>query len=163
MSCLPQHGRVQCTACFDTTQVTFDRTQQAEGNWRITANPLAWGNSEAEIVILGFSKGPTQAGALANSPHDEIAYKGSRLNVGKILAHVGLLEKNDNNNELKNAVDKAIADKNGIFHFSSFIRCTVEQYDIKTKNGKAPVVACLINLLVQTLGEKYLNNVPRVF
>lgn len=135
MSCLPEHGRVQCTACFDTDRVIFDITKQTEGNWQITANPLAWGNPEAEIVVLGFSKGPTQAGALANTPHDEIAYKGSRLNVGKILAHVGLLEKCDNA-KLKNLVDDAISDKNGRFHFSSFIRCTVEQYDEKAKKWK---------------------------
>lgn len=135
MSCLPQNGRVQCSACFDTHRITFDTTKQTKGNWRITANPLAWGNPDAEVVVLGFSKGPTQAGALANTAHDEIAYKGSRLNVGKILAHVGLLEKCDNA-KLKTLVDQAIADKNGRFHFSSFIRCTVEQFDEKTQKWK---------------------------
>ena len=154
MSCLPQHGRVQCITCFDNTQVIFDKTQQTEGDWRITANPLAWGNPEAEIVILGFSKGPTQSGALANSSHDEIAYKGSRLNVGKILAHIGLIEKIDDNIELKNAVDKAIADKNGRFHFSSFIRCTVEQYDIKTKKWKGSGGGMLDKFVGTDFGKK---------
>jgi hypothetical protein len=167
MSCLPQNGRVQCTACFNTSPVTFDKTQQTEGSWRITANPLAWGNPQAEIVVLGFSKGPTQAGALANTPHDEIAYKGSRLNVGKILAHVGLLEKGDNT-LLKDAVDKAIADKNGRFHFSSFIRCTVEQCDAKTKKWKGSG-GCMLDKFVATdFGKKvsqqcssrFLGNLP---
>jgi hypothetical protein len=39
--------------------------------------------------MLGFSKGPTQAGAVSATPHDLIAYKGSRLAVGKIVAHIG--------------------------------------------------------------------------
>lgn len=159
MSCIPQHGRLNCNMCYDTKQVVFDKTKQTEENWRITANPLAWGNQQAEVIVLGFSKGPTQSGALENTPHDKIAYKGNRLNVGKILAHVGLLEKTDSV-ALKNSVDKAIADKNSRFHFGSLIRCTVEQYDSKKENGKAQAVECLINLLRYPL---FPSNAPRVF
>jgi|GEM_PF-2729714 hypothetical protein len=36
--------------------------------------PLAWGNQQAEVIVLGFSKGSTQSGALENTPHDKIAY-----------------------------------------------------------------------------------------
>ncbi len=167
MNCLPKHGRVQCSACYDTNQITFDTTKQTEGNWRITANPLAWGNPEAEIVVLGFSKGPTQTGALANTPHDEIAYKGSRLNVGKILAHVGLMEKTDNST-LKILVDQAIADKNGRFHFSSFIRCTVEQHDVKNKKWKGSGGGMLDKFVATNFGKRvsqqcasnFLGNLP---
>ena len=90
MSNLPEHGRIECTDCFSQKAVTFDHSKESDAGWRITANPLAWGNRTAEVVVLGFSKGPTQAGALASTPHNESAYMGSRLNVGKILAHVGL-------------------------------------------------------------------------
>jgi len=95
LTCLPNHGRVDCTLCHAGQPIVFDRTRRTEGDWRITANPFAWGNSNAEVVVLGFSKGPTQAGALASTPHDQIAYKGSRLRVGKILAHVGLIPKQE--------------------------------------------------------------------
>jgi len=92
MNTLPAHGRVACNACFATcSSIAFDRTQRVEENWRITANPLAWGSADPEIILLGFSKGPTQAGALATSAHDEIAYRGGRKQIGKILRHVGLL------------------------------------------------------------------------
>ena len=91
MSCLPRHGRVSCSRCHTESAPAFDVATRTEGEWRITANPLAWGSTTPEVVVLGFSKGPTQAGALASTPHDDIAYKGSRLNVGKILAHVGLI------------------------------------------------------------------------
>jgi hypothetical protein len=131
MSCLPKHGRIDCSACFKTSSPIFNKTQQSDGNWRITANPLAWGNPEAEIVVLGFSKGPNAVGAsLANQLHNEIAYSGKRPRVGKIRAHIGLLEKGDDT-ALKNAVDKAIADEKGRFHFGSFIRCGVERNDPK--------------------------------
>lgn len=126
-SSLPCAGRIACTRCHQG-DVFFDQTRRTEGDWRITANPLAWGNPQAEIVVLGFSKGPTQAGALARSDHDAIAYKGSRHNVGKILAFLGLIPDGDTT-FLRESVDQLIADKNGRFHFGSLIRCTVERLD----------------------------------
>lgn len=131
MSALPPHGRVDCTLCYQGKPVVFDETKRTEADWRITANPLAWGNASAEIVVLGFSKGPTQAGALASEPHDTVAYKGNRGNVGKILAHVGLLPE-VSNDQYSHAVDELIADQSGRFHFGSFVRCTVKRFEKKT-------------------------------
>jgi hypothetical protein len=88
LTCLPAHGQINCPLCHHQNPVVFNRTvtKDEEGNWRITANPLAWGNPNAEIIVLGFSKGPTQARAIATSPHNDIAAKGSgRTNIGKIL------------------------------------------------------------------------------
>ena len=123
----PSHGRIECTRCYPGVErVTFDSTRRTQGNWRITANPMAWGSQEPEIVVLGFSKGPTQSGALATARHDDVAYKGSRQNVGKILQHVGLLSVRPNES-LSDAVSRVIADRSGRFHFGSLIRCTVER------------------------------------
>lgn len=91
-------------------------------------NPLAWGNADPEVIVLGFSKGPTQAGALATAEHDQIAYKGSRGNVGKLLKHIGLLQQL-NGEDPGQAVSRLITDKQGKFHFGSLIRCTVERQD----------------------------------
>ncbi len=127
MGNLPAHGRVACDRCFSSCKpIEFDKTRRTENNWRITANPLAWGSNDPEVIILGFSKGPTQAGALASTPHDEIAYKGSRTNVGKILRHVGLLPRCDDE-DLGQTVSRLIAQSTGRLHFGSLIRCTVEQ------------------------------------
>lgn len=127
MSCLPEHGRINCTLCH-RAPVQFDRTQTGNSQWRITANPLAWGNPQAEVVVLGFSKGQTQAGAIARQPHDEIAYKNHRRNVGKILAHVGLI-RHGTPEALTCTVHRLIADRAGLFHFGSLIRCAVERFD----------------------------------
>jgi hypothetical protein len=113
MGCLPAHGRIDCNACYGGESVLFDRTRRDDRDWRITSNPLAWGNPNAPIVVLGFSKGQTQAGALAGTPHDQIAYKGKRENVGRILAHVGLVKKGSLASQTA-AVDKMIADRNGL-------------------------------------------------
>ncbi|WP_296745814.1 hypothetical protein [Mesorhizobium sp.] len=128
MGCLPAHGRIDCTECFRGEIVHFDRTKRDDRDWRITANPLAWGNPNAPIIILGFSKGQTQAGDLARTPHDQIAYKGNRPNVGRILAHVGLVKVGTRESQAA-AIDRMIADRNGLFHFGSLIRCSVERYD----------------------------------
>ena len=153
MTCLPAHGKINCTQCYSDDSVVFDSTKYSEDGWRITANPLAWGSACPEVVVLGFSKGPTQAGALENTPHDDIAYKGSRLNVGKILAHVGLINKQDNN-ALKQEVDSMISNPNGRFHFGSLIRCTVERFDSKSEKWKGSGGGMLDKFVGSALGNK---------
>jgi len=125
---LPAKGRIECDLCFRNQPVVFNETRREEDGWRITANPLSWGNQHPEIILLGFSKGPKQIKDLLTTPHDEIAYKEHRTNVGKILAHIGLIGEGDNT-YLKRQVDALIADQFGRFHTSSLIRCTVERYD----------------------------------
>lgn len=162
MSCLPHHGRVACSLCYGSAEVQFDVTKRSEGDWRITANPLACGNSTPEIVVLGFSKGPTQAGALASAAHDEIAYKGSRLNVGKILAHVGLIPA-DSPAGLRRSVDRLIADPAGRFHFASLVRCTVERFDRKAGAWKGSGGGMLDRFVALPFGRQVATNCASAF
>ena len=156
MGNLPNHGRIDCTLCYNScSEIEFDLTRRTEGAWRITANPLAWGATEPEVIVLGFSKGPTQAGALANTPHDEIAYKGSRGNVGKILRHVGLLPQ-ATVEELKVAVNRLISDPSGRFHFGSLIRCTVERNDAGTWKGSGGMM--LDKFIATSFGKEVAHN-----
>ena len=159
---LPEHGRIDCTKCFNTSAIEFDTTKRTEGSWRITSNPLAWGNPAAEIVVLGFSKGPTQAGALATSPHDAIAYKGSRSNVGKILGRIGILSLADESNSAS-VVDKAIADRTGKFHFGSLVRCTVERFDQKAGLWKGSGGGMLDRFVQSDLGQEVTYNCTSQF
>ena len=156
MSCLPIHGRINCKKCY-SGDVVFNKSREENDGWRITANPLAWGNPYAEVVVLGFSKGPTQAGALEDTPHDDIAFKGSRLNVGKIMAHVGLISKLSND-KLKKKVDELIANKDGRFHFSSLIRCTVERFDAKGNKWKGSGGNMLDKFVSTKFGQCVANN-----
>lgn len=153
MSCLPISGRVDCALCHRSESIIFDQTRRIEGNWRITANPLAWGNPNAEIVVLGFSKGPTQAGALTTISHDQIAYKGSRKAVGKILAHVGLIPKADPET-LRRTADRIVSDRTGRFHFGSLIRCTVERYDEKDNLWKGSGGGMLDKFVATSFGQE---------
>ena len=155
------HGRVDCTRCFPSeTPVKFDATKRVspDEDWRITSNPLAWGNIEPEILVLGFSKGPTQAGAsLANVPHDRIAYKGSRRQVGKILAHIGAVSK-PHDGDFGGMVDRLIADRNGRFHFGSLVRCTVERFDEKDRCWKGSGGGMLDRFMASEFGMEVAGN-----
>lgn len=162
MSCLPSHGRVSCSRCHGDVAPQFDVSKRTEGDWRITANPLSWGSIKPEIVVLGFSKGPTQAGALASMPHDEIAYKGSRLNVAKILAHVGLIPA-DSPDRLRKYVDRLIAERSGRFHFASLIRCTVERYDRKSASWKGSGGGMLDKFIATPFGNSVAGNCTTAF
>lgn len=161
MTNLPKHGRVNCTACFQSFKnVEFDLTKRVEGDWRITANPLAWGNSEPEVIVLGFSKGPTQSGALASSPHNQIAYKGSRTNVGKILQHIGLIHPKAGES-LGDAVNNLIANQAGKFHFASLIRCTVERNDAGVWKGSGG--GMLDKFVATPFGKEVSSNCTTMF
>lgn len=157
MNNLPLHGRINCTKCFSGNPVIFDETRITETGWRITANPLAWGNPNCEIVVLGFSKGPTQVGALANTPHDEIAYKGNRHNVGKILTHIGVLPAS-NEKAPGEMVSEAIANQSGTFHFGSLIRCTVERFDDKESSWKGSGGGMLDKFVASSFGKTISKN-----
>lgn len=167
MSSLPHHGRIECNLCHVGQSASFDQTRTVDRDWRITCNPLAWGNHAPEVVVLGFSKGPTQAGALAASPHDAIAYKGSRANVGKIMAHVGLIPKAPSH-AYTGYVDRLIAERNGRFHFGSLVRCTVERQEQSTGKWKGSgggmldkFVATSFGRIVTTnCGQRFLGDLP---
>ena len=129
MACLPAAGRVSCTVCYNTP-IHFDATSREEKGWRITANPLAWGSLRPRVLILGFSKGPTQAGALASTPHDQVAFKGARGNAYRILQRLSLVPAS---NDPDRAMLDMLSDANGQFAFGSLIRCTVTRWDSRAE------------------------------
>jgi hypothetical protein len=156
---------VKCLHCFPSHETTdFDATTRAaeDQKWRITSNPLAWGNTEPEIVVLGFSKGPTQSGALSHTPHERIAYKGSRKAVGKILAHIGLVRQPEDG-DFKEVVDHLISDRNGRFHFASLVRCTVERYDEKAGTWKGSGGGMLNKFVATPFGNEIATNCASQF
>lgn len=120
---LPSAGRIACSRCF-ASEATFNRSVEERDGWRITNNPLAWGSREPKVIVLGFSKGPNQIQKLLYSHHNDIAYAGSRKNVGKILAGVGLLSEAPDNSSV---ISHLIAEREGPYHFGSLVRCTVER------------------------------------
>lgn len=151
---LPSHGRIQCNLCHGNP-VEFDRTVSQQEEWRITANPLAWGNEEPEVIVLGFSKGPNALGALATKAHNDIPYAGQRLAVGKILAHIGLIS-SGTPDKLRSSVDHAIANTSGRFAWGSLIRCTVERREGHSWKGSGG--GMLDKFVATPFGQKIAGN-----
>ena len=154
MTCLPNHGRIQCTLCH-AGPVEFDRTITEQSGWRITANPLAWGNERAEVVVLGFSKGPNALGALATKSHNEIPYAGQRLAVAKILSHIGLI-KLDTPERMRREVDDTITNISGRFAWGSLVRCTVERQEGDSRKGSGG--GMLDKFVATSFGQKVVGN-----
>lgn len=156
--CLPKHGRIECAICHEGAPYAFDRTRTTRDGWRITNNPLAWGGSDPEVIVLGFSKGPTQSGDLENTPHDEIAYKSGRSNVAKILHHIGLLPE-----PKRELVDRLISDPGGNIHFGSLVRCTVERLDHESGAWKGSGGGMLDGFVANDFGSKVVTLCARRF
>lgn len=148
-ACLPAHGRVACTLCHRGA-VTFDATRTEGDGWRITANPLAWGSPRPEILVLGFSKGPTQAGALARLRHEEVAFKGARGWAYRILEHIGVVPERA---DPAVAMDDLIADRAGRFAFGSLVRCTVERWDTPAGEWKGTGGGMLDRFVATPFGQ----------
>ena len=59
MDNFPAHGPIACRKCFSGS--TSDSL--TIGRWQAVNDPGAWGSAAPKILVLGFSKGFTQAGA----------------------------------------------------------------------------------------------------
>ena len=127
MSCIPKSGRISCNKCFKNN-VEFGRTElySSDQRWRINNNPLAFGGTSPEVAVMGFSKGPTQVNALMQGQLHDIAFKGGRLALAKIMRRIGLLE-GCTDTVIKNRLDVLIKDSCGPVHFGSMVKCAVEQ------------------------------------
>lgn len=149
---LPQHGRVDCTACFGGA-VTFNGTRREQDGWRITSNPLSWGNERPKVLVLGFSKGPLQSGAVGMAEHDEIAFRGAAnwQNAYNILARVGVVPPSD---RPAGAMCQLIADRNGSFGFGSLVRCSVERRAAKGDAWEASGGGMLDRFASTSLGRE---------
>ncbi len=156
LACLPAHDRVDCALCHRNSPVVFNqtRTVSEKQDWRVTANPLAWGNPHAEILVLGFSKGPNALGALATKPHDDIPFAGKRRQVRKILARIGVMD-------MEADIGSLIASQAGQFAWGSLIRCTVERQ--KAGNWKSSGGGMLDKFVATPFGHQVASNCAKKF
>ena len=123
-------------------------------------DPGAWGSSEPEIIVLGFSKGATQADIYQNGKFEDIAFGGkqSRKNLTNILSCVGILNEPE-------AVDEKIRDSEKVFAFGSFVRCSLARYD--NKKSVFTTSGTLINKsfseipeIIKTCTNTFLADIP---
>ena len=158
---LPSHGKVECRACFANTS---SEVTTPHPDWRMINDPGAWGSSTPEVLVLGFSKGATQAGIYRTGRFEDIAFAGMRPRLTQALRAMGVLSATE-------TVDQKIADPSSRISFGSLVRCSVSRRDVKasSKTGR-DVFACTGPLIsksfseipevVRTCASKYLQGLP---
>lgn len=152
---LPAHGPIACRKCFSNAEPVTD-----EGLWRAVNDPGAWGSASPEVLVLGFSKGFTQALAVRSGPFEAIPFKRMRPRLSEVLQVLGVLRKGEQVDTRMVATERAIG-------FGSLVRCSLSRYDAKKKKhlctgdimAKAftePVAASI----VKRCAEAYLKPLP---
>ncbi len=147
---LPVHGKISCHKCYQTS---VDDLHQPHNLWNMRNDPAAWGGSEPEVLVLGFSKGSTQANIYQNGKFEDIAFGGvARNRLDEALKRIGVLP-------LEEHITKHIEDPDSRFAFGSLVRCSL------TREGKDGKHASSGPLVVKSFKEipDILNNCAQKF
>lgn len=155
---LPPHGKIDCRVCYEGTN---DNVIEPALNWRMTNNPGAWGSATPEYLVLGFSKGFTQANLYEHNRFEDVAFADMRDRLTKALHTIGVLENNM-------SVSEKIEDPNSNIAFGSLIRCSVAMAIVT--DGENCGYSCtgpVINKsfreiphVIENCTDKYLRNLP---
>jgi hypothetical protein len=121
---LPKHGYIGCRSCYPSHGNIYTFSNADGSRWRIEEPNAAWGSSNPEVLVLGFSRGGNQS--KPGLAFDAIAFKGMRTQLGKILAALAIVK--------SGALDQRIRAFEKYLAFGSLIRCSVSQWDEATKN-----------------------------
>lgn len=122
MTVLPKHGKISCRDCFKSTSIVCE----PHPKWKLRNDPGAWGSQKPKVLVLGFSKGETQADIYSTGEFNDVAFGGgiTRRYLTKILQKVGLLLNSE-------TVDEKIIDTEDFFAFGSLVRCSAARLDEK--------------------------------
>ena len=114
--------------------------------WRIVNDPGAWGSQTPEVLVLGFSKGFTQANAYKNKNFDRVPFDGMRPRLTEILQTLGLLGKHEIVDHRMVATEKQMA-------FGSLVRCSLSRWNEKPKKPKKPGYECTGEVILKAFTE----------
>lgn len=118
------HGPMRCARCWpDGTAAVQER-----GPFRLVRDPGHWGASDPHTLVLGISKGNTQASAFGTGPFDGVAFKGIRHRVLEAFQAVGLLP-----GETPAAFERRFSAAERDYAFASVVRCSLTGMDRKRR------------------------------
>jgi len=141
---LPKHGKINCRKCYKNISGSKRKPHKY---WQMTNDPGASGSREPEYLVLGFSKGSTQADLYKTGKLEDVAFAGMRERLTKALQVIGVLGKNE-------SVTEKIMNPKGNFAFGSLIRCSVARFDSKASQAKGkPVYSCTGSLIQKSFKE----------
>jgi len=112
---LPAHGPIACRRCF-----TDAAPQRDLGPWRVVNDPGAWGSSAPEILVLGFSKGFTQAALARTGRFEDIPFAKMRPRLTEVLRVLGVLGPDETVDARMVASERRLA-------FGSLVRCSLSR------------------------------------
>jgi hypothetical protein len=138
---LPAHGRIACRRCF-----TSDEQSQKVGKWRMVNDPAAWGAATPTVLLLGFSKGFTQADAFRTGRFEDIPFKDMRPRLTEELRLLGIIGKTE-------TVDQKMVATEAEIGFGSFVRCSLSRTN---KMGK---LVCTGEVMPKAFAEEIAVNV----
>lgn len=121
---LPKHGFIGCRSCYPAQGQSHEFFNSDGSKWKIEEPNAAWGSSTPQVVVLGFSRGGNQS--KPGISFDEIAFKGMRTQLGKILTALRLVG--------SDALDERIRASEQHLAFGSLIRCSVSQWEDATES-----------------------------
>jgi hypothetical protein len=154
MDAFPAHGPIQCRKCFGGS--TADAL--TIGRWQAVNDPGAWGSAAPKILVLGFSKGFTQAGAYRTCNFEDVPFKGMRPRLTEMLQSLGLLSRRE-------AVDAKMLASENDFAFGSLVRCSLAR---RGDNGRLECTGAVmpkafteeIASVTRACAENYLTALP---
>jgi hypothetical protein len=138
---------------------TIEREVEEIGLWQVVNDPGAWGAQRPRILVLGFSKGFTQANAYHTEPFEAVPFKGMRARLTDALRRIGLLGDNE-------TVDSRFAATEREFGFGSLVRCSLSRLNVaKDKRectGEVMPKAFIepVRAVVRRCAQTYLANLP---
>jgi hypothetical protein len=118
----PCHGKLNCKRCFATGESVL-----TVGPWRLRNDPGHWGSINPKVLVLGFSKGSTQADVYANGRFEDVPFAECRTRLASILRTLGLLADND-------SIDAKFTANEVDFGFASLIRCSLARWNDKSRS-----------------------------
>jgi len=89
---LPKHGKLQCRECFGSLD---EDIIQPHPKWRMINDLGSWGSECPEYLVLGFSKGATQADIYKNGKFEDITFAKMRTRLTQALYAMGILSANE--------------------------------------------------------------------
>ncbi|MEH2565225.1 hypothetical protein [Bradyrhizobium sp. AZCC 2289] len=137
---LLQHGRLACRRCFSS-----DGNTQTIGKWQMVNDPAAWGSANPTILILGFSKGFTQANAFRTGRFEDIPFKDMRTRLTEEMRMLGVIGKSE-------IIDQRMVATETEIGFGSLVRCSLSRVN------KKGVLACTGEVMPKALTEEISAN-----
>lgn len=145
----PSHGPVECARCW----VGCTSRVQESGIFRLVRDPGHWGASDPLTLVLGISKGNTQARAFGAEPFDGVAFKGIRSRLLDALKAVGQLL-----GETTEAFERRFTEAEGNWAFASVVRCSITGRNSKTGAYSAGSPEVLPAFEIGSSAQRWVDN-----